>query len=297
MIIKTDIFNFRDPFILTEDGVYYAYGTCVEPSENSWDSTIWGCYKNTSGSLDGKWEMVEGSVAVIPDDAVKNRWAPEVHKYKGDYYMFASYYSEKTGHRGCTILKSPSPVGPFVEITDGHFTPREWDAIDATLYVDEDGQPWTVFVHEWTCTDDKIGRMAVAKLSDDLTHLISEPVELFRADDPVWTHSFVTDGCFVYKTMEGKLLMIWSNNDASNSYCVGIAESDNGRIDGKWIQQEELLFSKDLMGDADGGHGMIFTDFDGQKYLSVHSPNLQTPERVIFIPVYEKDGTIVCDFD
>lgn len=298
MIIRTNVTKFRDPFILVEDGVYYAYGSGVT-KDGDWENTCWTCYKNTSGSLNGKWEKTEQNLFVNPADAVKNRWSPEVYKYKGAYYMFATYYSDKTNHRGCAILKSSSPEGPFEEITDGHFTQADSDAIDATFYVDCDGQPWTIFVNEWTSTDDGIGRMSAAKLSDDLTHLISEPIELFRADAPSWAGSLVTDGCFMYTTSDGKLLMLWSNNDLSGGYCVGIAESENGKIDGKWIQQDKLLFSKSQAGEYDGGHGMIFEDTDGCRYLSVHSPNIPVDgynESMIFVPICEKDGTIVCDF-
>ena len=220
--------------------------------------------------------------------------APEVHKYNGMYYMFTTYRSLTTARRGCTILKSESPEGPFVEITNGHIPPAEWDFIDGTFYVDEENQPWMVFVHEWVSTDDYFGRMAAAKLSEDLTHFISEPIELFRADDPAWATRGVTDGCFMYKTKDNQLLMLWSNFD-KEGYCVAIARSKNGKIDGEWVQDKQL-FSKETFGQYDGGHGMIFTDVDGQMYLSIHSPNAPVGDRMekpVIIPVFEECGTIV----
>lgn len=295
-MITTNIESLRDPFVLVEDDAYYVYGTGTK--NRDWDNTTWACYKNESTKLDGEWKMTEKLVYELPKNAVKNRWAPEVHKYNGIYYMIATYYSSLTNHRGCTVLKSSSPEGPFCEITNGHITPPDIDAIDGTLYVDKKGQPWLVYVHEWTCTDDNIGRMCAAKLSVDFTHFISEPVELFRADDPIWTASQVTDGCFMYRTKKGALLMIWSNFDKDSGYCVGIARSDNGEIDGKWSQDEELLFSKKTFGDYDGGHGMIFKDRDGKMYLSVHSPNTpdsECKERTIFVPLKEENDTLVCD--
>lgn len=52
-------------------------------------------------------------------------------------------------------------------------------------------------------------------------------------------------------------------------------------------------------GRFDGGHGMIFKAFDGTLYLSVHSPNdpgfCKQPEKVIFVPVKEQNGTLVCE--
>lgn len=295
IMITTNIESLRDPFVLVEDDAYYVYGTGV--TEGDWNNTVYACYKNDSKKLDGEWKMTKKLVYVLPKNAQKKFWAPEVHKYKGFYYMFATYHSSLTNHKGCTILKSASPEGPFTEITNGHITPSDINAIDGTFYVDEKNCPWMVFVHEWTCTDDNIGRMCAAKLSDDLTHFISEPIELFRADDPVWSRNNVTDGCFMYRTKKGSLLMIWSNFD-EDGYCVGIARSDNGEINGKWSQDEKLLFSKKTFGDYDGGHGMIFKDRDGKMYLSVHSPNtpdIECKERTIFVPIKEENDTLVCD--
>lgn len=206
LLIESGIEQLRDPCILYEDGVYYAYGTG------------WVCYKNTSGSLNGKWEGPY-NVVETPAECDGNQWAPEVHKYNGAFYMFTTYHSSVTNHRGCTILKSDSPMGPFVEITDGHITPKDWDSIDGTFYVDKNGDPWMVFVHEWTSTDDGVGRMACAKMSADLTEFVTEPVEMFRADDPSWATNGVTDGCWMYTTEAGSLLMIWSNWDKYPGYC------------------------------------------------------------------------------
>lgn len=293
-MIITNVQGLRDPFMLVENGVYYLYGSGVYGGD--WDNTVWDCYINDSGSLLGEWKRVDNLVYEKPKDALNKFWAPEVHKYKENFYMISTYFSESKQHKGCTVLKSSSPTGPFVEISNGHITPSGIDCIDATLYVDKNNQPWLIFVHEWACTDDGIGRMAAAKLSDDLSQLISEPIELFRANSPSWTNKCVTDGCFMYTTKENELLMLWSNFTDDDKYCVGIAKSDNGTVEGNWIHQDTLLFSEKKGNGYDGGHGMIFTDTDGQKYLSLHSPN--TPceeflERTVLIPVEEKDNTLV----
>ncbi len=286
MMIVTDIKCLRDPYIWVKDGVYYAYGTG------------WQCYKNTSGKLDGHWERIKFEVS-ITDDSIDggDHWAPEVHEYNGAYYMFTTYKSKGTGFRGCTIMKSDSLEGPFVEITGGHITPENWDAIDGTLYVDTDGQPWMVFVHTWECMPNKVGSFAAAKLSKDFTHFISEPIELFLADEPAWAARGVTDGCWMYTTAEGELLMLWSNFDA-DGYVEAISHSSNGRLDGEWIHEEKPLYSKSMTGTYDGGHGMVFTDVDGQMYLAFHSPNHATNNRMetpTFLAVREMNGTLVWD--
>ena len=289
--MKCSEINIRDPFIVQKDGIYYMYGTRAVR------------FGNRTGGFDvyTSSDLETWSDPIPCFDSEKyglNRavnWAPEVHEYKGAYYMIATYYWEKTGHRGCSILKADSPAGPFVQITNGHITPWDWDAIDGTLYVDKEGQPWMVFVHEWTCTDDGVGRMCVAKLSEDLSHFVSEPKELFRATDPSWTDIIVTDGCFMYTTKNGTLLMIWSNG-SPEGYCVGIARSKSGNVEGPWEQDDERLFYRKTPDSYDGGHAMIFTHTDGQMYLALHGPNRPAEgetTKVMFFPIEEKNDTLV----
>ncbi|MBR4173202.1 MAG: hypothetical protein IKR46_02395 [Clostridia bacterium] len=76
------------------------------------------------------------------------------------------------------------------------------------------------------------------------------------------------------------------------------SESKNGEVDGEWIQEKDLLFSKKTGDGFDGGHGMIFSDRDGKKYLCLHSPNGATKEqgeRTVFLPIKEENGSLVCD--
>ncbi len=285
-LVSVGIDRLRDPSVLVVDGTYYAYGTG------------WECYKNTltRTELYDTWTQVP-NIVVEPGDVAGDRWAPEVHLYNGAYYMFTTYRSTKTGHRGCTVFKSDSPEGPFVNISNGHITPTDRDAIDGTLYVDPDGQPWMIYVGEWTGTDDGIGRMMAAKLSNDLSRFVSTPIELFRADDASWCRSQVTDGCWMYRTEDGQLLMLWSSSD-DYGYCVGIARSVSGKVEGPWTHDKELLYSKWMTAKYDGGHGMLFTAPDGQLYLSIHSPNAAQgtrKEKPVFIPVREEKGTLVWD--
>ena len=280
-MIETYINKLRDPFILEHNGRYYAYGTG------------WQCYCTANSALDGTWLSL-GCVVNTPEDAQKDYWAPEVYKYNGEFYMFTTYYSSKTAHRGCAVFKSSVPEGPFTIVSDGHVTPSDWDAIDGSLYIDADGQPWMVFVHEWTSMHDSIGAMAAAKMSDDLTHFISEPIQLFLASDAPWAKSGVTDGCFIYECENGELVMLWSSFD-THGYAVGIARSGNGKIDGKWSQDAEPLYSKKIYGGYDGGHPMVFSALNGQKYLAIHSPNTADgvrKEKPVFIPFYEENGRI-----
>ncbi len=272
----------RDPFILVYEGKYYVYGTCLSNGEG------YGC--SVSEDLENWSDAIQ---IFSPDedfDGCGDYWAPECHFYNGNFYLFATYKSQSSGKRGVGIFKSDSPTGPFVPIGDGHITPKDIDCIDGTLYVDEDGQPWMIYVNEWTTQPDGNGEMAAAKLSKDLTHFISEPIVLFRSNNHFWTDGNVTDGCFIYRTEKGKLIMLWSNFARSGGYAVGMALSDNGRPDGNWIHYPVPLYCKSLTFPLEGGHPMIFETLDGQKMLCLHSPNTYKEdlfETAQFIPVEE----------
>ncbi len=275
----------RDPYVLEYEGVYYMYGTGL-----AWDG--YGCVYGTdlkNWSAPVRVYSPEGAC-----DGTGDWWAPECHYYKGAFYLFASYRSAATDKRGVGIFRAESPLGPFALITDGHVTPKNHDAIDGTLYVDGDGQPWMIYVSEWTSNPDGIGDMMAAKLSDDLTAFISEPTLLFRASDGGWNSGHVTDGPFLYRTKNGRLLMLWSNMN-SNGYYVNVAWSADGRPDGKWRQQPGKLYEATKY-NADGGHGMLFTGPDGTLTLAVHSPNVadaEHPTTAIFVPVADTGDTLV----
>ena len=275
----------RDPFVLEHDGAYYMYGTGL-----AWNG--YGCVYSTD--LKNWSDPVKVYDPPAGFDGEGDWWAPECHAYKDSFYLFATYRSSVTGKRGVAIFRSADPLGPFENITNGHITPADHDAIDGTLYVDEAGQPWMVYVGEWTSNEDGVGDMMAAKLSDDLTTFVSEPILLFRGTDAGWATSKITDGPFLYKTKTGRLLMLWSNNN-KDGYCVGIAYSSNGRIDGRWRQQPQELYNATKK-TADGGHGMLFTAPDGTLTLSIHSPNFGTeddPTTAVFVPVADIGDTLV----
>jgi len=219
---KGDKVPCRDPFIMPYDGRYYLY--------KSYDKKGIGCL------ISSDLEQWSNPVMVFtpPEDFHGTDdffWAPECHFFNGWFYIFTSVFSKLTNHRSISVYRSKSPLGPFEDIAGGCITPRDWDTIDGTLYVDKKGQPWMVFVHEWTSMPDHNGSMVAARLSEDFTRLVTEPIHLFYAKDAKWAAAGITDGCFMYRTDEERLLMIWSNV-SQKGYAMGIASSDNGEIDG-----------------------------------------------------------------
>ena len=277
MILRSDI-QMRDPFVVLIGDKYYLYGTT---DKDCWSVPATGFDAYVSDDL----EHFEGPFPIFRPDADfwadRHSWAPEMHIYRGEYYLFASFKAEGVC-RGTQILKADNPLGPFKPWSDGPVTPRDWECLDGTLYVDEDEQPWLVFCHEWQQIKD--GTMCAVPLTEDLRMAEGEAVTLFKASDPAWATCYpepdtnVTDGPFLYRTTKGELIMLWSTYCATG-YAITYAESLSESVLGPWKQQDKPLF------DRDGGHGMLFTDKNGQLMLSIHTPNDTPNERPFFLPV------------
>ena len=94
----------------------------------------------------------------------------------------------------------------------------------------------------------------------------------------------VTDGPFLHRLADGRLLMLWSTL-GYDGYAMGYAISDSGGILGPWKQSPQPLYGKD------GGHGMLFRDFTGRLQMTLHHPNESPHERPMWLEVIEQhDG-------
>ncbi|MBK1876132.1 glycoside hydrolase family 43 protein [Pelagicoccus mobilis] len=288
-LLRTEEIRIRDPFIYADSDtqLYYMYAQMDNRlGGRGDDSKPKGVEVYISSDLE-HWQHPK-TVLLIPEEfwARNMVWAPEMHEYNGKYYIFTTLTSSEflegqskprdeefwpeMHKRGTQIFVSESPLGPFQPFENKAHTPEDWMALDGTLYV-EDGIPYMIFCHEWVQVVD--GTIDYVRLEKDLSGPVGEPKKMFAASDGEWVSRRewkVTDGCYMYKTMEGTLLMIWSSDGEkgyAEGYAVAIAESESGRLEGPWVQQEELLFKNQ------GGHGMIFRTFDDRLMLSLHAPN------------------------
>lgn len=289
--MRLEDINIRDPFVLTWDGAYYLYGTR--------GPTCWGEADGFDVYVSRDLKDWDGPKPCFHNDgtfwATRNYWAPEVHRWRDGWYMFASFKAEGV-RRGTAILTADSPLGPFRPHSDGPVTPADWECLDGTFYVSRAGKPYMVFCHEWVQAVD--GEIHAMPLTNDLRAAAGAPRLLFRASEAPWATegrpvdgkpSHVTDGPFLWRGSDGTLQCLWAGFSAQG-YTEGLAVSDNGDIDGRF-QQAEPLFMRD------GGHGMVFRTLEGRLMLALHSPNEHLKERPRFMPLTERNGRLVREED
>ena len=274
--MKCSDINIRDPFVVCKDGKYYMYGT---RAKNFGYGTA-GFDVYISEDLENWSDPIEcfSSEAFGMNRGVN--WAPEVHEYRGAYYLLATFTRE-CGLRATFVLKADHPLGPFVPHSKGEVTPTEWECLDGTLYVAPNGDPYLVFCHEHTQIKD--GTICYRRLSEDLTEGIGDAVVLFNASsvkgvDAVMGDHYVTDGPFMYRSETGELFMIWSSF-MQGRYAEYTVKFADGQLGSAFEHLDPLVTS-------DGGHGMIFRRGD-QLCLTFHSPNATGSERPVFLDIVD----------
>ena len=270
--MKNAEINIRDPFILCENGRYYMYGT---RGRNFGQET--GGFDVYTGTDLEHWSAPKQVFYSVKFGLNNNsNWAPEVHKYNGRYYMFATF-EQKNGMRGTYALVSDSPEGEFIPVSGQALTPSDWWSLDGTLFVAADGTPYLVFCHEHVQILN--GTVCCVKLKRDISGPDGDPVLLFYGSDAYGAEEkadgrYVTDGPFLYRGKNDKLYMIWSTF-LRGEYCQCLAHSTGGDVTGPWKQMVPLFIK-------DGGHGMVFRDLNGDLRLTLHCPNRQPDERPVF---------------
>ena len=281
--MKLDEIYIRDPFIFVEDGVAYLVGS-TDPNPFADHATSFLAYKSTDlENFEGPFELFRNDGTFWSD---RHYWAPELYKIDGKYCLFASFKS-LNNVRATQVLVCDTPLGKYVP-SEKPYTPNNMECLDGTYY-EENGKKYSFFCNEWQQVFD--GTICVGELNDSLTEL-SNVKTLFKASDAKWPVPFmcndkkcyVTDGPFIYKTKNNRLIMIWSSPDETG-YATGIAYSDSG-IYGNWIHLDKPLLSDDK------GHGMIFT-FNNQLYLTVHKNNSNFgSERPVIYKIKEENDMI-----
>lgn len=278
----------RDPFVVVDRArrQYLLFGTSAFG-----EAEHGGFHVRASRDL-ATWSKPRPALAAAegPEGATYF-WAPEVHAYRGRWYLLGSFTGGteivRPDWRYTRVYVADLPEGPYRPLSDGPVTPRDWWCIDGTLHVEPDGTPWMVFVREWLQTTN--GEMHAVPLTPDLRAPAGAPQRLFRASEAAWCRPQswggfsgvrITDGPWLHRTASGALLMLWSSFGAGG-YATAVARSTSGKITGPWVQSPTPLFG------ADGGHPMLFRSFEGERLMALHTPNKPSLERARLLRVDE----------
>ena len=272
-MFKREEIHIRDPFVVVKDGKYFLLGTTGDdPWGKASDLTLY-CSEDLE-NFERKCVMVtDGSL-----DSYTNLWAPELHEYKGRFYLIVSVFCDALG-RGSMIFVSDAIDGEYTMLTGKYITPVGWGCLDATLFVYEN-KPYLCFSNEWTTpvTKDGDGSLFIAELKDDLTEIVGEPKKIISGKHSgvaievsgAGHKGYVAEGPWLYEE-NGAIALLWSTF-SETGYTVVKSVSKEGVFG-------EYKFDKVIF-DQDGGHCMRFVDLNGEEKITLHRPNVTPKERM-----------------
>ncbi len=239
-----------DPFIMLDNGTYYAYGT---HNRN-------GIEYYTSTNLK-EWRY--GGLALHKNDSYGEKWfwAPEVYRINGKYYM---YY---TAEKHICVATSSSPTGPFVQQVQEPMLPGN-NIIDNTLFIDDDGTPYLLYV-----VINKGFTIYVAELELDLLTIKPNTATPCIRPKQRWERmeGKVNEGPSVIKH-KGRYFLLYSGNGyKSQKYGIGCAVADD--IRGVWKKLPDNPILQLPSGLYGTGHGAPFYDKRGNMHYVFHAHN------------------------
>lgn len=153
----------HDPVLAEEDGIYYLYNTGVNITCLSSRDLVHWRYEPPAFSAPPQWALQS-----VPGYE-GHTWAPDIIYHDGAYHLFysCSSFGKNTsaiGHAVRTVLNPDDTTnvwrdtGPVVRSVEGK---TNYNAIDASVIIDEAGVPWMSFGSFW-------GGIQLIRLTSDL---------------------------------------------------------------------------------------------------------------------------------
>lgn len=272
-MFKREDIHIRDPFVFVKEGKYYLLGTTGDDP--------WGRASDLTLYVSDDLENFERKCVMVTDgslDGYTNIWAPELHEYRGRYYLILSVFRDDLG-RGSIIFVSDGLDSNFKMLTGRYVTPEGWGCLDATLFVYKN-KPYLCFSNEWTSpiTNDGDGSLFIAELKEDLTEICGEPKKIVSGKNSgiaievggFGHRGYIAEGPWLYEE-NGNISLLWSTL-SKTGYTV-VKSVSKGGVFGEY-GFEKIIF------DNDGGHCMRFIDLNGTTQITLHQPNVTPNERM-----------------
>ena len=224
MLIRTNVTDIGDPFVIKAGELYYMYAT----------SFVMDGFKVWRSADLETWEDLGACLDLSDSWTCRDYWAPEVIYHKGKYVMHFTARRKSDNSLRLGVAVSDSPEGPFVDVHKGPMFEPGYAVIDGHVFIEEDGTPYFYFSKD--CSENyisptlRVSQMCVCTLSDDLTQVTSEPITLFGPseeydfkilEDQAWN-----EGPYVLK-QDGEYYMTYSANCYhTRDYCICLAKAD-----------------------------------------------------------------------
>ena len=182
-------------------------------------------------------------------------WAAQVVRRNGKYYYYVTVESTRGG-RAINVAVADKPQGPFKDARNGqHLAGPNWDYIDPTVWIDDDGQAWLYWGNP---------KLYYAKLKENMTEFdgqiqVTDMSRGFSAGG----NSVYTEGPWIHKR-DKKYYMIYASHGVPEKISYSTSDSPTG----PWKWGGIIM---------DQGNNTAFTnhsgliDFKGRSFFFYHN--------------------------
>ncbi|MBP0976556.1 MAG: family 43 glycosylhydrolase, partial [Oscillospiraceae bacterium] len=211
-------------------------------------------------------------------------WASQCIERNGKYYFYVTVENASGGGRAIGVLVGDSPTGPFKDVVGKPIVGPNWDYIDPTVIIDDDGQAYLMFGNP-TCY--------WVKLKEDMVTL-DGPINKFDMNSnsfgPGKKGTAYGEGPWITKHNDLYYLVFASFYGDDGSESMGYSTSSS--VTGPWKYGGQIM----KMHNCFTTHGGTI-DFKGHSYLFYHKNGLKgggTFNRSACVEefTYNPDGSI-----
>ncbi len=270
-----------DPAPMADGDTLYVYTGHDADGAEYYEMPDWRCYSTTDMQ---NWTD-HGVVLSDADFAWaehNSAWAAQTVKRGDKYYMYVTLVPAETGGRAIGVAVSDSPTGPFKDAIGKPLCGPNWDFIDPTVFIDDDGQAYLYFGNP---------TLYYVKLNEDMISYSGDIVKLDMTQEAFGVKeekTTYTEGPWFYR--RGDLYyMVY----AANGIPEDIRYSTSPTPTGPWTYRGVIMPSE---GRSFTNHPGI-VDFQGHSYFAYHNgalPGGNGFQRSVCIEefTYNPDGSI-----
>lgn len=253
-----------DPAPMVHDGTLYLYTSHDKDNSDYFYMPDWQCYSTTDMQ---NWTH-HGTVLSDTDFSFAEKdtaWAAQCIERNGKFYMYCPLSNASGGGRVIGVAVSDSPTGPFKDAIGKPLVGPNWDYIDPTVFIDDDGQAYLFFGNP---------QLYYVKLNDDM---ISYSGEIQKVDmsqgfgkstDPESrTGALYTEGPWFYKRGDLYYMLYAAEGIPEN-----ISYSTSSSPTGPWTYRG-VIMPKGEQGAAFTNHCGV-ADYKGHSYFFYHNQRL-----------------------
>lgn len=219
----------------------------------------------------------------FPNAKIKGDWAAQCIRRNGKYYYYVTVESTKGG-RAINVAVADRPEGPFKNaLGDKHLAGPNWDYIDPTVWIDDDGQAYLYWGNP---------KLYYAKLNEDMISFATpiQVTDMSHGFAPNGEASKYTEGPWIHKRGK-KYYMIYASHGVPE--CISYSWSDSPTGPWEW---KGVIMNNKQSGSAFTNHSGLI-DFKGRSFFFYHNQRLPggggfARSTAVEEFTYNPDGTI-----